>query len=133
MKSEAAAAVLMERVVGSAGTLILVALGLVLAIGRYNDIELLIWLEVGFVIGLSILMILLFSRRANTWLQERSSTRRLVRVFQSVWQALHSYRDRPGALLAVLGITLAIQMRESSPSGSVAKRSGSTSPRSSTS
>ena len=74
----------MERVVGSAGTLILVALGLVLAIGRYNDIELLIWLEVGFVIGLSILMILLFSRRANTWLQERGGTRRLVRVFQSV-------------------------------------------------
>jgi uncharacterized protein (TIRG00374 family) len=110
VKSEAAAAVLMERVVGSAGTLILVAFGLVLAIGRYSNIELLIWLEVAFVIGLSILLILLFSTRANAWLQARGSTRRLARAFQSVWQALHSYRDEPGALLAVLGITLAIQI-----------------------
>jgi glycosyltransferase 2 family protein len=109
-KSEAAAAVLMERVIGSAGTLVLVAIGLLLAIGRYNDIEALVWLEVVFVIGLSILLVLLFSRRANAWLQERESTRRLARAFQSVWLALHSYRDQPGALAIVLGVTLVIQM-----------------------
>ena len=56
-KSEAAAAVLMERVVGSAGTLILVAVGLPLAIGRYSGIALLVWLEVAFVAGLSILRV----------------------------------------------------------------------------
>jgi glycosyltransferase 2 family protein len=109
-KSEAAAAVLMERVVGSAGTLVLVAIGLLLAIGRYNDIEALVWLEVAFVIGLSVLLALLFSRRANAWLQERESTRRLARAFQGVWLALHSYRDQPGALATVLGVTLVIQM-----------------------
>jgi uncharacterized membrane protein YbhN (UPF0104 family) len=45
-KAEVAGAVLMERVVGSAGTLVLVAMGLVLAIGRYNNIQeiLSIWL-----------------------------------------------------------------------------------------
>jgi glycosyltransferase 2 family protein len=110
VKSEAAAAVLMERVIGSAGTLVLVAIGLLLAIGRYNDIEALVWLEVAFVIGLSVLLALLFSRRANAWLQERESTRRLARAFQSVWLALHSYRDQPGALATVLGVTLVIQM-----------------------
>lgn len=109
VKSEAAAAVLMERVVGSAGTLVLVAFGLVLAIGRYSHIELLVWLEVGFVVGLSALLILLFSRRANAWLQARGSTRRLARAFQSVWQALHGYREQPAALGTVLAVTLAIQ------------------------
>jgi glycosyltransferase 2 family protein len=109
-KSEAAAAVLMERVIGSAGTLVLVAIGLLLAIGRYSHIEVLIWLEVGFVIGLSIVLILLFSRRANAWLQARESTRRVARAFQSVWLALHSYREQPAALAIVLGVTLVIQM-----------------------
>jgi uncharacterized protein (TIRG00374 family) len=109
-KSEAAAAVLMERVVGSAGTLVLVAFGLALAIGRYSHIALLIWLEVGFVIGLSVLLALLFSRRANAWLQARGSTRRVARAFQSVWQALHDYREQPAALGVVLAITLVIQI-----------------------
>jgi uncharacterized protein (TIRG00374 family) len=109
-KSEAAAAVLMERVVGSVGTLILVAIGLVLAIGRYSHIEVLVWIEVGFVFGLSVLLVLLFSRRANAWLQARGSTRRLARAFQSVWQALHTYREAPGTLVTVLGATLGIQI-----------------------
>ncbi len=110
VKSEAAAAVLMERVVGSAGTLVLVAFGLVLAIGRYSHIALLIWLEIGFVIGLSAVLVLLFSRRANAWLQARGSTKRLARAFQSVWQALHDYREQPAALGVVLAITLVIQI-----------------------
>ena len=109
-KSEAAAAVLMERVVGSAGTLILVAIGLPLAIGRYDDIALLVWLEVAFVVGLAILLVLLFSRRANAWLQSRETGRRLARGFQSVWQALHTYRHQPAALAIALGVTLLVQI-----------------------
>ena len=56
------------------------------------------------------LLALLFSRRANTWLQARGSTRRVARAFQSVWQALHDYREQPAALGGVLAITLVIQM-----------------------
>ena len=45
VKAEVAGAVLIERMVGAAGTLVLVAVGLAVAIGRYEDIELLVWAE----------------------------------------------------------------------------------------
>jgi glycosyltransferase 2 family protein len=109
-KGEAAAAVLMERVVGSTGTLVLVAVGLALAIGRYSDIAILVWLELAFTAGLAALLVLLFSRRANAWLQARGATRRLARAFQSVWAALHGYRAKPGVLGSVLVLTIAIQI-----------------------
>ena len=108
-KGEAAGAVLMERVVGSAGTLVLVAVGLLLAIGRYNDIQELVVLEVIFVAGLAAFLVLLFSRRTNAWLQERGGTRRLARGFRSLWQALHDYRHQPGVLALVLAATVALQ------------------------
>jgi uncharacterized protein (TIRG00374 family) len=109
-KGEAAAAVLMERAVGSAGTLVLVALGLIVAIGRYDNIAVLVWLEAVFAVTAAAVFVVLFSRRANAWLQSRESTRRLARAFQSVWLALHAYRQRPGVLGAVLGATLLLQM-----------------------
>jgi glycosyltransferase 2 family protein len=109
-KGEAAAAVLMERVLGSAGTLVLVAVGLVVAIGRYSDIALLVWLEVGFVVGLSLFIALLFSRRTNAWLQARRSTRRVARGFRSLWQGLHGYREKPAVLGTVLVVTLGLQV-----------------------
>jgi uncharacterized protein (TIRG00374 family) len=108
-KGEAAAAVLMERVLGAAGTLVLVAIGLVFAVGRYDNIALVVWLEVFFVVGTVALFLLLFSRRANAWLQGRGGTRRLARALQSVWQALHDYRLQPRALVTVLVITVVIQ------------------------
>jgi glycosyltransferase 2 family protein len=109
VKGEAAAAVLMERVLGSSGTVVLVAVGLVVAIGRYSHIAVLVWLEAAFALALVALLVLLFSRRANAWLQARGSTRRLARAFQSVWLALHGYRERPGVLGAVLGATVLLQ------------------------
>jgi uncharacterized protein (TIRG00374 family) len=108
-KGEAAGAVLMERVVGSAGTLVLVAAGLLLAIGRYNDIQELVILEIVFVAGLAAFLVLLFSRRTNAWLQERGGTRRIARGFRSLWQALHDYRHQPGVLTLVLAATVALQ------------------------
>jgi hypothetical protein len=109
VKGEAAGAVLMERVLGSAGTLVLVAVGLVLAIGRYDNIQLLIWLELAFVVGVLALFALLFSRRTNTWLQERGGTRRLARAFRSVWLALHGYREQARVLSLVLAVTIGLQ------------------------
>ena len=101
VKGEAAGAVLMERVLGSAGTLVLVAVGLVLAIGRYDNIQLLIWLELAFVVFVLGLFALLFSRRTNAWLQERGGARRLARAFRSVWLALHGYREKASVLWLV--------------------------------
>jgi glycosyltransferase 2 family protein len=109
VKGEAAGAVLMERVLGSAGTLVLVAVGLVLAIGRYDNIQLLIWLELAFVVFVLGLFALLFSRRTNAWLQERGGARRLARAFRSVWLALHGYREKASVLSLVLAVTVVLQ------------------------
>ena len=109
VKGEAAGAVLMERVLGSAGTLVLVAIGLVLAIGRYDNIQLLIWLELAFVVFVLGLFALLFSRRTNAWLQERGGARRLARAFRSVWLALHGYREKASVLWIVLAVTVVLQ------------------------
>ena len=110
VKGEAAGAVLMERVVGSAGTLVLVAVGLVLAVGRYDNIRLLIWLEIAFVVCVMALLALLFSRRANAWLQEHGGARRLARAFRSVWLALHGYREKSSVLGLVLAVTVGLQL-----------------------
>jgi len=96
-------------VVGSAGTLVLVAIGLVLAIGRYNNIRELVILEILLSAGLVVAMALMFSRRTNAWLQERGGTRRLARGFRALWDALHGYRHQPRALIVVLGATVVLQ------------------------
>jgi glycosyltransferase 2 family protein len=108
-KGEVAGAVLMERVIGSAGTLVLVAVGLVLAIGRYNDIRGLVVLEIALSAGVAVTLALMFSRKTNAWLQERGGTRRLARGFRMLWDALHGYRAQPRALLVVLGATVVVQ------------------------
>ena len=108
-KAEAAGAVLMERVVGSAGTLVLVAIGLVLAIGRYNNIREVVILEIALSVALVLALSLMFSRRTNVWLQERGGTRRLARGFRALWEALHGYRSQPRALLLVLAATVVLQ------------------------
>jgi hypothetical protein len=108
-KGEAAAAVLMERVLGAAGTLVLVALGLIFAIGRYDNIALIVWLEAAFLVGTTFLFVVLFSRRANAWLQAREGTRRVARALQGVWQALHDYRLKPRVLVVVVLVTVAVQ------------------------
>jgi uncharacterized protein (TIRG00374 family) len=99
----------MERVLGAAGTLLLVAIGLVFAIGRYDDIALVVWLEGIFVVATALIFLVMFSRRANTWLQARSGSRRLARALQSVWQALHDYRLKPRVLIVVTAATVGIQ------------------------
>ena len=108
-KGEVAGAVLMERVVGSVGTLVLVAIGLVLAIGRYNNIGEVLVLEIALSVGLALALAIMFSRRTNAWLQERGGTRKLARGFRSLWEALHGYRSQPRALLVVLAATVVLQ------------------------
>jgi uncharacterized protein (TIRG00374 family) len=108
-KGEVAGAVLMERVMGSAGTLVLVALGLVLAIGRYHNIREVVILEIALSVAVVIALALMFSRRTNAWLQEHGGSRKLARGFRSLWEALHGYRHQSRALLVVLGATVVAQ------------------------
>jgi uncharacterized protein (TIRG00374 family) len=112
-KGEAAGAVLMERAIGSAATLVLVALGLALAVGRYENIELLVEIELASLALVVLFGILVFSRRTNTFLQERvfpqGRALRLQRPLSALWTALHGYRDQRGALALVLSVSVVLQ------------------------
>jgi glycosyltransferase 2 family protein len=113
VKGETAGAVLMERVVGSAGILIVVAIGLALAVGRYDNLGPFIWVEVACVILLLAFGLVLFSRRANSFLQEhvfpRGRAIRLHRPLSAVWTALHGYRSQKRALALALAATIGVQ------------------------
>ena len=112
-KGEAAGAVLMERAIGSAATLVLVAVGLVLAIGRYDNIRFLVQIELISIALVFLFGILVFSRRTNAFLQERvfphGRVRRMQRPLSALWASLHGYRDQRGALFLVLTVSVALQ------------------------
>ena len=112
-RGEAVGAVFMERAVGSAATLVLVAVGLALAAGRYEGASAVLWLEVVLVAAMLLLAVLLFHRRTARALQERvfplGRRLRLDRPLASLHAAMHGYREQRGALALVLGITLGLQ------------------------
>jgi uncharacterized protein (TIRG00374 family) len=113
-RGEVAAAVVMERVIGAAATLVMVALGLAIAVGRYGDIRVFVWVEIVAVAAVVLTGIVLFSRRLGDHLVERVfPLGRRLRVegpLSSLYAALHGYRDRPAVLAAVLVATLAVQL-----------------------
>jgi uncharacterized protein (TIRG00374 family) len=113
-RADTAAAVVMERVLGSAGTLVLVALGLAVAAGRYKGIRALVILEVVFVGAMIALGVLLFSPATSRQLQRRvfplGRRLRLERPLTSLYVAMHEYRARPGTLTVVLGVTVLTQL-----------------------
>ncbi len=113
-KATAAASVFMERALGSAGTLILVAVGLAVAAGRYDDVRFLFIVELVLVAAMVVLGLLLFSRRLGLALERRlfplGRKIRLEKPLQSLYWAMHEYRSAPGVLLAVLGVTLVSQI-----------------------
>ena len=112
-KATTAAAVFMERVLGSAGTLVLVAVGLAVAVGRYDDVRFLVVLELVFVAAMIVLGLLLFSRRLGLTLERRlfplGRKIKLEKPLQSLYWAMHEYRLAPGTLAAVLGVTIVAQ------------------------
>jgi glycosyltransferase 2 family protein len=106
-----AATVLLERAIGGAATLILAAVGFLLAVGRY-DVGAYLWIEAIFVIGTVVFGFLLFARRARPLLRLGRpvlAAFRLDRLVGHVYQAMHSYRDHAGVLVIVLAVTLGIQ------------------------
>jgi glycosyltransferase 2 family protein len=113
-KADAAAAVLMERVLGAVGTLFLVAVGLALAAGRYNDIRLAVWVETIFLVVTVLFLVLVFSRRTGRHLRETifplGRRLRLERPLTSLYLAMHGYRSRPAVLLFVTALTVVGQL-----------------------
>jgi glycosyltransferase 2 family protein len=113
VRATAAGAVVMERIIGSAGTLVLVAVALALAAGRYEGVRLLIILELALLGALIVLGLLLFSKRLGRHLEERlfplGKRLRVDAAMQSLYRAMHEYRNCAGVLLQVLGVTLVAQ------------------------
>jgi uncharacterized protein (TIRG00374 family) len=107
----AAATVLLERAIGGAATLLLAAIGFLLAVGHY-DVGAYLWIEAFFVVATIFLGFLLFSKRARPLGRLAKPVLALVRIDRivgQVYQAMHSYRDHVGVLLVVFGVTLGVQ------------------------
>ncbi len=106
-----AGSVLLERALGGAATLVLAAIGFVLAIGRY-DVGAYLWVELGFVVATVVLGVVLFSRRMRRPLRLSVPLLRrlkLERPLRAVYEGIHAYRGHPFLLLGVCVLTLGIQ------------------------
>jgi glycosyltransferase 2 family protein len=106
-----AATVLLERAIGGAATLVLAAVGFVLAVGHY-DVGAYLWIEGFFVVATIVFGFLLFSRSARPLLRLGRPLLAFVRLdglVARVYSAMHSYRDHAGVLFAVFFVTLTIQ------------------------
>mgnify|MGYP000436256677 CR=1 FL=1 len=105
------AIVLLERALGGAATVLLGAVGFLLAIGRY-DVGAYLWIEGAFVLGTFLLAFLFFSRSARPLLRLSTpllARLRLERPVRSVYDGVHVFRERTGLLLALFAFTVAIQ------------------------
>jgi uncharacterized protein (TIRG00374 family) len=106
-----AGSVLLERALGGAATLLLAAVGFVLAIGRY-DVGAYLWLEGVFVVGTVALAFVFFSRslrRPLARLVPLLARLRVERPLRALYQGVHAYRAHGRLLVAVWALTLAIQ------------------------
>ncbi len=112
-KAEVAGAVVIERVIGATGTLLLVAVGLVVAAGRYSGLEAALWVKLAGLVTVVVVVVLMFSRRTRRLLEERvfplGRRVRLERPLERVHLALHGYRDQRAVLAITLALTLVTQ------------------------
>jgi uncharacterized protein (TIRG00374 family) len=107
-----AGAVVLERAIGGAATLLLAAIGLALAVGEY-DIGAYLWIEAIFVVGTIVGGFLIFSRSARRWLRWLGPLLARVRAerpVRALYEGMHGFRDHVGALIAVFVITIGIQI-----------------------
>ena len=105
------AIVLLERALGGAATVLLGAVGFLLAIGRY-DVGAYLWLEGVFVFGTILLAFMFFARSARPLLRATTPLLRRVRLerpVRAVYDGVHAFRDRTGLLLGLFASTVAIQ------------------------
>jgi uncharacterized protein (TIRG00374 family) len=110
--SPIAGSIVLERAIGGAVTLVLAALGLVLAIGRY-PIGPYLWIEALFVVGTIAAGAVVFSASLRRHLRrvvpllKRLKVERLARA---LYEGIHGYRYHVSTMLVVAVITLAAQV-----------------------
>jgi hypothetical protein len=103
--------VVLERGLGGAATVLLGAIAFLLSIGRY-DVSAYVWLEGIFVFGTIVLAFLFFARSARPLLRRTQpllERARLARPLRAFYEGVHHFRERPRLLLAVAGVSLAVQ------------------------
>jgi uncharacterized protein (TIRG00374 family) len=104
--------VLVERALGGAITLLLAAIGFVLAIGEY-DIGAYLWIEILFVILTIFAGIVFFSRTVRRWLQPFVPLARKLRIerpARAVYEGIHGYRYHVSTLLVASVVTVFAQL-----------------------
>jgi uncharacterized protein (TIRG00374 family) len=109
--SPVAGSVLLERALGGAVTLLLAAVGFVLAIGRY-DIGAYLWVEALFVVLTTVAGVVLFSRRARRFIRVTVPFLRRARVerpVRAVYEGIHGYRDHVPTLAVVAAAATVLQ------------------------
>jgi glycosyltransferase 2 family protein len=103
--------ILLERGLGGAGTVLLGAIGFLLAVGRY-DVSAYLWLEGLFVFGTIVLVILFFARSAQPLLARARPVLRRLRIekpMRALYDGIHHFRGHLRLLLVVFVFTTAIQ------------------------
>jgi uncharacterized protein (TIRG00374 family) len=105
------AIVALERGLGGAATLLLGAVGFVLAIGHY-DVSAYLWIEGALVVGTVCLLFLFFARGARPLLRRTQpllARVRLDRALRSFYDGVHHYRGHPRLLVAAFAYTTTLQ------------------------
>jgi glycosyltransferase 2 family protein len=103
--------ILLERGLGGAGTVLLGAIGFLLAVGRY-DVGAYLWLEGLFVLGTLVLLFLFFARSARPLLARAQPLLRrfkLERPLRALYDGIHHFRGHVRLLVVVFIFTTAIQ------------------------
>jgi uncharacterized protein (TIRG00374 family) len=107
----AAGTVLLERALGGVATLVLAAVGFVLAVGSY-DLGGYLWVELALVAGAALAGVAAFSTRLHPLLHlTRPLLRalRLERPLREAYLGVHSFRADAGLLGAMFALTLVVQ------------------------
>jgi glycosyltransferase 2 family protein len=109
--SPVAGSVLLERAIGGAVTLLLAAIGFLLAIGHY-EIGAYLWIELLFVVLTVLAGVVLFSRRLRRYLRfavPYLQRLRIERPIRAAYEGIHGYREHAGTMLVVAGVTVVAQ------------------------
>jgi uncharacterized protein (TIRG00374 family) len=110
--SPIAGSVLIERALGGAVTLVLTAIGFLLAIGRY-PIGAYLWVEALFVVATIGAGVVVFSKRLRRHLRTAVpllQKARIERPVRAAYEGIHGYRHHARTLLAVSTITTFAQL-----------------------
>jgi uncharacterized protein (TIRG00374 family) len=104
--------VLLERALGGFATLLLAAVGFLLAIGRY-DVGAYLWIEAAILVASVFAAFLLFSRRARGPLSRYVGVLRALRLerpLRTAYEGLHGYRSHGRLLAGMFALTTIVQV-----------------------